>query len=85
MTAQVVLLVVLMIGDVALWILGTLSPMGATGRFRTFAAAAVLLAILCGSVFGWSRTAPVGALALWLAAIVISSLPSRTLRSPQAG
>ena len=48
---------------------GITAPLSATGRYRAFAAATLLLAILCGSVIGWPRTVAAGALALWLAAI----------------
>ncbi len=77
MTSAVALFVLLILADLALWLAAALMPLGETGRFRARAAAAVLLFVLLGSVVGWQRATILGMIGLWVAAIVVSSLPGK--------
>jgi hypothetical protein len=81
MTAPVLLFVLLVVADVALWIAAATAPLSSVGRFRAAACAVMLLVVLCGVLLGWPRTAVLSGIALWLAAIVAGMLPGTATRA----
>jgi hypothetical protein len=74
-TALVLLIVILIALDVALWIAAVAAPLTATGRFRALVAAAALLITLSAQAIGWPWTAALAALGIWLAAIILGNAP----------
>jgi hypothetical protein len=75
-SAQTLLFVMLVAADAALWIAAVIAPLSVAGRFRATAAAALLLMVLVGYLFGWGPATVLAALTLWLAAIVVGNLPA---------
>lgn len=56
--------------DILLWALGFLVVVGPDGRFRLFAAAALLLYVVLGMILGWGNAAAIWFSGFWIVAIV---------------
>jgi hypothetical protein len=71
----VLLIVVLIVSDAALWVAALTAPLNPKARFRAFAGASALLAVLCAQAIGWSWTSALAAVTVWFAAIVAGNAP----------
>jgi hypothetical protein len=56
--------------DIVLWSLAFLLVVGPDARFRLLTAAAIVLYVILGMILGWGFAAAIGAVALWILAII---------------
>jgi hypothetical protein len=77
MTTDTVVWLLLLVACLALWVVGTISPLTSVGRFRIYTCAVLLSALVAGPAIGWQSTVVVGALLIWLSAVAVGTVTVR--------